>query len=1014
MRYSTAHAATSGSVPFMLRGPKSVRRAIAVAVAGAIGFMPAVISASPAQAAPGSVSLDETSLEVTEGGRMTFNLTRSAGGAALDEMPLTWTITSGDNNQAHAGIDENDVRTMSGDLTLPADTTDPYDDQHRTIAVDTIDDRLDEDSEYFTITISGAGINDVVGHGTILDNDPAPTYKLVVDDPNPSETTGSVNVTAVLDTPSGKEVTIPVTSSSPTGPGSAKAGQDYTSIAPNTTLTVSAGQTESSPLQVAILDDDLYEESKQTFSIRGGSSTTVTGTPTVAVNIMDDEQQPEITVAPTTANEGSPLSFDVALSGPSERNVTAAWSTADGPGKDMDPSLLTGRGKATAGADYAAGKGTVTFPGVTSNAGPTNTAQTITVQTRTDNIYEQAEDMHVTLADPTVAKLGADKEATGGINDRNTPPIVSLLPVNTRIVEGSSGRKAQTFTVKLSGPAGTKIGVDYRTAEVPGPAAPGSIPAKQGEDFIMSSGTLMFNPGETQKTFTVDIVGDRMYEFVQAEDPNTNLPAEDQNGNPIEDYEKFAVELHSATAVVPDAAAVQAGQQANPPVTLVAADSTIFSIDDDDAKPTYSVGTATVKEGNDATAVIVPIKLSNPWAATATFETTVDSLKTTADTGGSAPGMSDYVAPAGTADIPYGADQGYLYFLVTGDQVYEKDEKVTVAVAPASGSPTETFFGQISKDAVATITDDDPKPTVTVIDSTVEEGDTARITGLTEGVAQAQTPLNVFVKGGSVKGSAAASPADYVDPGTISANIPAGALPGTLVSMGSVDTVDDEIKEPAETIIVTGYGVGDTATVKDGVITIAANDGAEPTGPEQPGETPKPTISAPATVTGTGPVSITGKVAANATVELWGAPISGGELAWIANTKASAAGAYSFSRSITQGMRFVTQSQEINSNEARVTVTVAATLTATSPSKGRVAVTVKSNPNAAGRKVVVQRWTGPNTWTNILVSKANVNGAYAATTTAPSGVVALRAWVEGDPAKGIVTGWSAIVRPTIK
>ncbi|SNY56936.1 Calx-beta domain-containing protein [Paractinoplanes atraurantiacus] len=1001
MRYSTAHAATSGSVPFMLRGPKSVRRAIAVAVAGAIGFMPAVISASPAQAAPGTVTLDESSLEVTEGGSLTFNLTRSAGGAALDELPLTWTITSGDNNQAHAGIDENDVRTMSGDLILPADSTDPYDDQRRSITVNTIDDRLDEDSEYFTITITGSGINNVVGYGTILDNDPAPTYKLVVDDPNPSESAGSVNVTAVLDAPSGKEVTIPVSSSSPSGPGSAKAGQDYTAIQPNTTLTVAAGQTESSPLQVAILTDDLYEEAKQTFNIRGGSSTTVSGTPTVAVNIMDDEEQPEITVAKKTANEGSPLAFDVSLSGPSERNVTASYSTADGPGKDMDPTLLTGRGKATAGADYTATKGTVTFPGVTTTAGPTNTAQTITVQTRTDNIFEQPEDMHVTLADPTVAKLGADSVATGGITDQNTAPVVSLLPVNTKIMEGSSGRKAQTFTVKLSGPAGTKIGVDYGTSEV----IPGQdeVAAKQGEDFIMTSGTLMFNPGETQKTFTVDIVGDRMYEYT-----------EDPNNAGVENYEKFAVDLHSATALVPNAADVTAGANATPPVTLVAADETIFSIDDDDAKPTYSVGTATVKEGNDATAVIVPIKLSNPWAATATFVTTVDSSKTTADDSGSAPGLLDYIRPAGTANIAYGADQGYLSFLVTGDQVYEKDEKVTVAVAPTGPESEDLFGAQTTKDAVVTITDDDPKPTVTIIDSTVEEGDTARINGVTEGVAQAQTPLNVFVKGGSVKGSAAASPADYVDPGTISANIPAGALPGTTVPIGTVDTVDDDVKEPAETIVVTGYGVGDTATVKDGVITIAANDGAEPTGPEQPGEAPKPTIMAPATVTGTGPVSITGKVAANATVELWGAPTSGGELAWIANTKASAAGAYSFSRSITQGMRFVTQSQEINSAEVRVTVTVAATLTATSPSKGRVAVIVKSNPNAAGRKVVVQRWTGPNTWTNILVSKANVNGAYTATTTAPSGVVALRAWVEGDSDKGIVTGWSAIVRPTIK
>jgi hypothetical protein len=228
----------------------------------------------------------------------------------------------------------------------------------------------------------------------------------------------------------------------------------------------------------------------------------------------------------------------------------------------------------------------------------------------------------------------------------------------------------------------------------------------------------------------------------------------------------------------------------------------------------------------------------------------------------------------------------------------------------------------------------------------------------------------------------------------------------------------DEYKEPNETILVTGSGVGGVGSVRSGVLTIAADEGSTPGGPGEPGEpgeAPKPTIFAPASITGAGRVSISGKVAPNATVELWGAPVSGGDTKWIANTKAGTTGNYSFATSISQGTRFITQSQKVNSNEVRVSVNQWVSLTASSPSAGRVSVVVKTSPNASGRKVVVQRWTGPNTWTNILVSRANVNGAYAATTTAPRGTVALRAWVEGDAGMGINgPGWSSIVRPVIR
>ena len=150
MRYSTAHAATSGSVPFMLRGRRSARTALAVAVASAIGFLPAVLTSSPAYASAGDITIDTPSLTVTEGGKLEFDITRE-GGAELQEVTLTWEV-GGDSDTA---VGDEDYKPTSGEITFPADTTSPYSTQTKTISIDTINDTMDEDAETLTLTITG-------------------------------------------------------------------------------------------------------------------------------------------------------------------------------------------------------------------------------------------------------------------------------------------------------------------------------------------------------------------------------------------------------------------------------------------------------------------------------------------------------------------------------------------------------------------------------------------------------------------------------------------------------------------------------------------------------------------------------------------------------------------------------------------------------------------------------------------------------------------------------------------
>ena len=75
---------------------------------------------------------------------------------------------------------------------------------------------------------------------------------------------------------------------------------------------------------------------------------------------------------------------------------------------------------------------------------------------------------------------------------------------NVKISEGNSGRELAIFTVRLSGPATLPVSIDFGTQDLQIPGA-----AKAGEDYIARSGTLLFAPGETEKSIVVQVLGDR-------------------------------------------------------------------------------------------------------------------------------------------------------------------------------------------------------------------------------------------------------------------------------------------------------------------------------------------------------------------------------------------------------------------------------------------------------------------------------------------------------------------------
>jgi probable HAF family extracellular repeat protein len=84
------------------------------------------------------------------------------------------------------------------------------------------------------------------------------------------------------------------------------------------------------------------------------------------------------------------------------------------------------------------------------------------------------------------------------------PPVVPSIRINdVERSEGRNGATAFAFTVQLSVPTTSAVRVNFATA---------NGTALAGSDYSAASGALVFNPGETSKTVTVLVNGDRTRE----------------------------------------------------------------------------------------------------------------------------------------------------------------------------------------------------------------------------------------------------------------------------------------------------------------------------------------------------------------------------------------------------------------------------------------------------------------------------------------------------------------------
>ncbi len=225
------------------------------------------------------------------------------------------------------------------------------------------------------------------------------------------------------------------------------------------------------------------------------------------------------------------------------------------------------------------------------------------------------------------------------------PPVAAVRIDDATISEGHTGTRAMNFTVSLPIASSQPVTVDYATAN--GTAA--------GADYLSTAGTLTFAPGETMKTVTVPVLGDRLGE------PN----------------ETFVVNL------------------TNPTNAYIADGQGLATIVDDE--PRISINDVAKLEGKKGKTTLfvftVTLSASYDQPVTMSFATIDGSARTS---------NNDYVARTGTLTFAPGETTKTITIEVKGDSKRESDEYFYLDLF---GLSSNALFGKSR--GIGTILNDD-------------------------------------------------------------------------------------------------------------------------------------------------------------------------------------------------------------------------------------------------------------------------------------------------------------------
>lgn len=396
---------------------------------------------------------------------LTFTVTKTGATdliATIDYFTSNGTATTADNDYINVPVQK---------LTFaPTETT-------KTISVIINTDTKFELDETLTVTLQSplnATMNSAarIGTGTIINDDSLPVFSINNMVVNENQGTATLTITKTGSSYANSTVTYE------TAAGSAGSPVDF--IAVGKTILTFLPTEFVKTINITISNDDIIENS-ETFSVlltapTGGTIDATAGTG--VVTLIDDDGSLFFIVGVSVNESAGTITYQVGKTG----NIASSVN------------YTIANGTATLGSDF-----TVSPTSGTLNFDVLDNYKDITVTINEDNIYEGDEDFTVTLSNPTngTTILAGFDVGSQIIADNDALPIISFSQNSPSITEGNCTNVVLNVQIELDNTSAQTISVDYNTA---------NGTAVSGSDYTSASGTITFNPGETQKNIQLTIL----------------------------------------------------------------------------------------------------------------------------------------------------------------------------------------------------------------------------------------------------------------------------------------------------------------------------------------------------------------------------------------------------------------------------------------------------------------------------------------------------------------------------
>ncbi len=439
--------------------------------------------ATNTQGVTGPEEVELTILEDEAAPTVTLLLSPASIGETAASTMVTATLSHASSDETMITISASAVSpavdtdyTLSGTtLTIAAGATTST----GTVTITSVDNRVDAPDK--TVQVRGVAANDqgVTNPAnvdlTITDDEDMPTVTLRLSSASIAENAGSTTVTAALSHPSSAVTTI-IVSVRPNGLATVA---DY-GLGGNQTLTIVAGETESTGLVTITAVDNEIDAPDKTVQVQGHATNVqgITGPAAVELTITDEDAAPSVTLvlsSPSIREGGERTTVTATLSRPSSE-VTTVEVTAlpDAPATGSD-FVQTGT-TLTISAGATSSTGLVT---ITSVDNPVD-APDKTVQVQGNATNTQG------ITDPTAVELT--------ILDDDEAPRVTLLLSSSLI--GEDG-ETTTITATLN-----RLSSEPTTVAV---TVLPDLPATDSDYILSTNTTLTIAAGATVSTGRVTI-----------------------------------------------------------------------------------------------------------------------------------------------------------------------------------------------------------------------------------------------------------------------------------------------------------------------------------------------------------------------------------------------------------------------------------------------------------------------------------------------------------------------------